>query len=194
MNAEDPKMSLQELWTHPQTQSTSIKHDLRFRYYKIRSPQSCLSKYCELGLPTCPGRLSHKIRWPSGGVFEPGLVNTPIKVNRPNLATNKAIQATLFEEIYQNIFNHLHSMLISLHYLFQLLQDLFKQSKFTSDPLYCIHPATFTFLNSLKLSIKYLSLPFLTRLKGKLFQQLLQCKFISCFYNNSNSKNTTLMV
>ena len=98
MITEDLKMSHQELWTHSQTQSTSIKHDLRLRYFKIRRPQSCLSKYCELGLPTCLGRLSHKIRWPSGGVFEPGLVNTPIKVNRPNLATNKAIQATLLKK------------------------------------------------------------------------------------------------
>ena len=160
MNPKDSKMSLQELWTHSQT---SIKHDLRFRYYKIRRPQSCLSECYELGLPTCSGRLSHKIRWPSGGVFEPGLVNTPIKVNRPNLATNNAIQATLFEEIYQNIFNHLHSMLLSLHYLFQLLQDLLKQSKYTSDPLYGIYPATFTFsVNSFKLPIKYFSLSFLT--------------------------------
>ena len=154
MIPEDSKMSLQELWTHSQTQSTSIKHDLRFRHYKIWRPQSCLSECYELGLPTCPGRLSHKIRWPSGGVFEPGLVNTPIKVNRPNLATNKTNQATIFEEFYQNIFNHLHKMLISLHYLFQLLQDLLKQTQFTSDPLYSIHPATFTFsVNSFKLSI-----------------------------------------
>ena len=160
MNPKDSKMSLQELWTHSQT---SIKHDLRFRYYKIRRPQSCLSECYELGLPTCSGRLSHKIRWPSGGVFEPGLVNTPIKVNRPNLATNNAIQATLFEEIYQNIFNHLHSMLLSLRSLFQLLKDLLKQSKFSSDPLYGIHPATFTFsVNSFKLSIKHFSLSFPT--------------------------------
>ena len=163
MIPEDPKMSLQKLWIHSKTQSTSIEYDLRFRHYKIRRPQSCLSRCYELGLPTCPRRLSHKIRWPSGGVFEPGLVNTPIKVNRPNLATNNAIQATLFEEIYQNIFNHLHSMLISLHYLFQLLQDLLKQSKYTSDPLYGIQPASFTFsTNSFKLPIKYSSLSFLT--------------------------------
>ena len=130
MIPEDPKMSLQKLWIHSKTQSTSIEHDLRFRHYKIRRPQSCLSECYELGLPTCPGRLSHKIRWPSGGVFEPGLVNTPIKVNRPNLATNNAIQATLFEEIYQNIFNHLHSMLLSLHSLFQLLKDLLSNPSF----------------------------------------------------------------
>ena len=100
------------LWTWPSSSSPvgQLTHKTFCQQSWPAAWPKCSLILSNLWFDPPPGQLGHKIGWPPAPaarplqVLEPGLVNTPIKVKRANLATSNEAAAKSFDRI-QHYFN-----------------------------------------------------------------------------------------